>query len=75
MTQSRTHSFMEACTNIAVGYAINIVLNYLIFRCMSIPVTLHQNLTMGLIFTGVSLTRTYVIRRAWNRRLTVTSEK
>jgi len=65
--QSRLHSFIEACTNITVGYIINIAINHIVFKSLGIPVSLQENLLIGAIFTGVSLTRTYCIRRCFNR--------
>ena len=68
MSQTRTKSLLEACTNIMIGYVINIGINAIVFKSMGIPVTTKQNLGIGLLFTFVSLTRTYLIRRIWEGR-------
>ena len=65
--QTKTHSFIESCTNILVGYTINIALNAFVFNLYGWEITLRQNLEVGLIFTGVSLARSYVLRRAFTK--------
>ena len=63
MKQSRRHSLLEACGNTAFGYAINIGVQELVFPIFGIHVSLGQNVEIGLIFTLVSISRSYVVRR------------
>jgi hypothetical protein len=63
MRQSRLMSLVEAFANVAVGYVIAVVTQVLVFPLFGIPATLQQNLAIGAIFTGVSLARSYVLRR------------
>ena len=67
MTQTRAHSLLEAISNIIVGYTLNIFVNAIVFRLMQIDVSLNQNLAIGCVFTGVSLCRSYFIRRLFNK--------
>lgn len=63
MGQSKSRSWKEAWINIAIGYSLNFVCNLVVFRHFGYQVTVQDNILIGIIFTGVSLTRQYVIRR------------
>lgn len=66
MSQTRAHSLIEAVANVAVGYGVALAAQVVIFAWMGIAVNLHQNVVIGLWFTGISLARSYVLRRAFN---------
>lgn len=66
MSQSRKGSITESVTNVVVGYAVNILANILIFPLFDIHVTIRANLAMGVIYTAISIVRSYTIRRAFN---------
>lgn len=68
MTQTRTQSAVEAVTNVAVGYLINITANFLIFPLFGWDITLGQNVLMGVFYTVISLVRSYSLRRFYNWR-------
>jgi hypothetical protein len=63
MAQSKTGSFAEAWTNIAVGFSVNYIANLLIFPLFGFHIGLGANFLMGLIYTAISLIRSYAIRR------------
>jgi len=63
MKQSRLMSLVEAIANVAVGYGIAVVSQILIFPVFGLHTTLAQNLQMGLVFTVVSLARSFALRR------------
>jgi len=67
--QSRKHSFIESLTNIAIGYGIALTSQLLIFPLYGIEITIGDNVLIGLWFTGISLVRSYVIRRWFNGRV------
>ena len=67
MTQTRKRSFKEALTNILIGYSINFTANALILPIFVEGFTYKKNLVIGLIYTLISLARSYVIRRWFNR--------
>ena len=67
MSQPRHMSFVESMTNIAVGYTVSILTNFIVLPMFGYEVTLKKNLLMGLCFTVISLTRSYVLRRCFNR--------
>jgi len=51
---------------VLVGYLVALGAQLVVFPLMGIPVSLSQNVTIGVIFTVVSLGRSYALRRAFN---------
>lgn len=66
MSQSRKGSVVEAMTNTAIGYGINFTANLLIFPLFGMHISLANNFVMGLIYTAISIARSYVLRRVFN---------
>lgn len=66
--QSHRHSFLEACSNTAVGYCVSLATWYAILYSgqFDINTTLTDSLLIQGIFTIVSIARGYIIRRIWN---------
>ena len=69
MNQTRLGSLIEVLFNIAIGFAVNWVANIYILPLYGFQVTGSQAFSMGLIFTVISVVRSYVIRRWFNARL------
>ncbi|MFY9238693.1 MAG: hypothetical protein WAO78_07495 [Roseovarius sp.] len=67
MKQSRLMSLVESVANVIVGYGVAVFTQILIFPIFGLHTTLGQNLAMGGIFTGVSLVRSYLLRRLFER--------
>jgi hypothetical protein len=65
--QSRCGSLIEAIINVAVGYVVAVVTNMVVLPLFDIHVGLGDNMLIGLIFTAVSLGRSYLLRRIFNR--------
>jgi hypothetical protein len=65
-SQSRAHSLLEAHVNVAVGFGINYLANLYLLPWWGFQVRASQALGMGLVFTGISLVRSYVLRRVFN---------
>jgi len=68
--QTKTQSLIESITNIAIGYSVAIVSQLAVFPLFNINVTIQDNLMIGLYFTAISLVRSYVVRRYFNKRHT-----
>jgi NhaP-type Na+/H+ or K+/H+ antiporter len=66
MRQSKRGSAYEALTNIAVGYGINFLANLLVFPLFGLSISIEQNLKIGIIYTFISLVRSYLLRRIYN---------
>lgn len=65
MNQSRKMSLVESLTNVLVGYGVAVATQWAVFPLFGLHTTLHENLVIGLIFTVVSIIRSYVLRRAF----------
>ena len=63
MKQGRVMSMVEAMTNVAVGYVLAIATQIVVFPWFGIETGLAEHLTIGLAFVGVSLARSYLLRR------------
>ena len=63
MKQSRTMSLLEAVANVIVGFGVAVVTQFLVFPLFGLHTTLEQNLTIGAIFTVVSIARSFALRR------------
>lgn len=66
MGQSRLGSFVEAGANVAIGYTIAVTAQMAIFPLFGVHIAHSQHLIMGLLFTVVSLLRSYSLRRVFN---------
>ena len=65
MRQSRLMSLVEAVANVVVGYGVAVLVQMLVFPLFGLTVSLGQNLAIGLVFTAVSIVRSYLLRRAF----------
>ena len=63
MRQSRLMSLVEVGTNVVVGYGLAVTMQVLLFPLFGLAVSLGENLALGLVFTVVSLARSFCIRR------------
>jgi hypothetical protein len=69
MNQTRLGSLIEAMINVIIGFAINFTANMLIFPLFGFRITAGANFVMGLIYTVISVARSYCVRRWFNARL------
>ena len=67
MTQSRRMSFIEAVTNTAVGYLLAVAVQLVAFPLFGLEVGLSENLAIAVLFTAVSIARSYTLRRVFVR--------
>lgn len=75
MNQPRLGSLYEALINVVIGFAINYLANFVILPLYGFHITASQNLSMGLLYTGISIARSYVIRRWFNARLHAAAQR
>ncbi len=67
MTQTRTGSFVESMANIAVGFTINFLANLVILPAFGFTsLTAGKNFAIGIAYTGISLARSFILRRYFN---------
>ena len=65
--QSRAASLIEAGTNVLVGYVVALAAQQLVLPLFRIHTTLAQDSVIAAIFTAVSLARSYLLRRVFER--------
>lgn len=66
--QSKKRSLTESFANIAVGVGVAIGSQYLIFPMFGIEITFGEHLYITAFFTVISLVRSYLLRRWFNRK-------
>ena len=63
MTQSRRMSLIEAVTNVTLGYGLAVIAQIVVFPWFGLDVSIGDNLAIGAVFVGISLLRSYALRR------------
>lgn len=66
MSQSRTLSLVQTTTSVA-GFGLSLVMQALLFPAVGLQATVSQSLKPALGFIGLSLLRSYVVRRLFHR--------
>ena len=67
MSQSRAQSMIESAANVVIGYMVALGSQLVVFPMFGVHLTLQDNLLIGLWFTAISLVRSYLVRRWFNR--------
>ena len=65
MKQSRLMSLVELLVNVLVGYGVAVATQMVVFPRFGFAVSITENLLIGLIFTVVSIVRSYALRRGF----------
>lgn len=66
--QSKRQSMIETLTSVFVGWIIGVILNMLVLPLFDYDVSLTDGVLISIIFTAVSIIRSYVIRRWFNSK-------
>ena len=67
MAQSRKGSLLESAINVLVGYWVAVGTQVAIFPLFGVHLPIADNMLIGVLFTLVSLVRSYCLRRLFNR--------
>lgn len=67
MAQSRLFSAFEAVANVACGLGIAFLANLIVLPLFGLPVSFGQAAGISAVFTVISLLRSYVLRRLFNK--------
>lgn len=65
--QKKSHSITESIVNVIVGFGINFTANMLVFPLFGWSISMRQNITLGVIYTLISIARSYMLRRFFNK--------
>ena len=65
--QKKSHSALEAIFNTIIGFGISMTANLLVLPLFGYKVGIAQAFWIGIIFTFISIARSYVLRRLFNR--------
>ena len=69
MSQSRLGSLCESLTNVAIGFTVSWLASLVVFPLFGVHTSPAQNAGITLIYTGISIVRSYVVRRWFNANL------
>jgi hypothetical protein len=65
--QTKKESFIESALNIGSGFLVSLaVWTFVVVPLWALPVTMGENLQITMLFTVVSVVRSYVWRRIFN---------
>ena len=64
--QPREQSWLEACVNVGIGYSLSVAVQPIILGWYDLQISLTDDLGIALLFTVISLVRSYGLRRAFN---------
>ncbi len=67
MGQSRRMSAVEAVVSTGIGYIVAVTTQFAVFPIFGLRVGVIENLGIGLAFTVVSIVRSYLVRRLFER--------
>lgn len=66
--QSKKQSLIESLTSVGIGWFIGVILNMLVLPLFDYDVSLTDGVLISIIFTAVSVVRSYVVRRFFNSK-------
>lgn len=67
MAQTKAQSWFEAWANIVIGFGINLAANLAILPLFWFHPTVSDAFGIGILFTVISLVRSFVLRRIFNK--------
>lgn len=66
MRQTRKGSFLEASLNTASGFILSYGAGFIIYPLLHLTISPGENLTIVLLYTLISIARSYIWRRIFN---------
>ena len=66
--QTKKWSMIESLTSTTIGWLIGVIINMLVLPLFGYDVSLTDGVLISIIFTAVSVIRSYVIRRWFNSK-------
>lgn len=65
--QTKFHSAIETILNTVIGYIVAIISQLIIFPMFGMYISFTSNLKIALYFSIISIARSYILRRVFNR--------
>ena len=65
--QTRLQSLLESFINVAIGYGVALASQIIVFPWFGINIRIADNILIGVIFTVISIVRSYLVRRLFNK--------
>lgn len=65
--QTRRASLTESLLNVAIGYGVALAAQAVIFPLFGVHLSVSDHAAIGGLFTVVSICRSYLLRRMFNR--------
>ena len=66
--QTKKWSMIETLVSVGIGWLIGVILNMLVLPLFDYDVNLTDGALISIIFTAVSVIRSYIIRRWFNSK-------
>jgi len=66
MNQSKLESLAEVGVNVVIGWVVGLIAQIFFFPIIGIAATLSQNFISSIVFTVISIVRSYAVRRWFN---------
>ena len=66
--QTKKWSMIETLVSVGIGWLIGVILNMLVLPLFDYNVSLTDGVLISIIFTAVSVIRSYIIRRWFNSK-------
>ena len=57
---------VEACFNVLVGFTVAVISNEVVLPLFGHNVTFSDSFWIAVVFTGISMVRSYILRRLFN---------
>jgi uncharacterized membrane protein YbhN (UPF0104 family) len=67
MRQTKRKSLIESIAQTLIGLFTSILIQFVLYPIMGIPVTIFQNIIITLVFFIVSIVRGYLVRRLFDK--------
>ena len=67
MRQTKRKSLIESIAQTLIGLITSILIQFILYPIMGIPVTIFQNIIITLVFFIVSIVRGYLVRRLFDK--------
>lgn len=65
--QSRLESLAESLTNVTIGYLVSVLTSIIVLPLFGVTLSIAENAQLSLVYTVVSIARSYAVRRAFNK--------